>query len=113
MADMDIGDEDDSPETQRMKGLKYISQLVRVSYVLLFTVCLNFQYSNASRTVTNRCLLLTWRTSSRSYIYVRMERLQVLVISLSIRVIMTVFTRNLKLIVTRTGRQAMGYDTFW
>jgi hypothetical protein len=73
MADMDIGDEDDSPETQRMKGLKYISQLVRhvrVSYVLLFTVCLNFQYSNASRTVTNRCLLLTWRTSSRSYIYI-------------------------------------------
>lgn len=38
MADMDIGDEDDSPETQRRKGLKYMSQLVRVSYVLLCIV---------------------------------------------------------------------------
>ncbi len=48
MADMDIGDEDDSPETQRMKGLKYMSQLVRVSYMLLCRVCLN------SSTATHR-----------------------------------------------------------
>lgn len=30
MADMDIGDEDSDPETQRTRGLKYMSQLVRV-----------------------------------------------------------------------------------
>jgi hypothetical protein len=47
LADMDIGDQDDSPETQRMKGLKYMSQLVRVSYVLLCPVYLNFKCSNA------------------------------------------------------------------
>jgi hypothetical protein len=28
IADMDIEDEDSDPETQRMKGLKYMSQLV-------------------------------------------------------------------------------------
>lgn len=41
MADMDIGDEDDSPEARRRKGLKYMSQLVRVDYVLPCPVCLN------------------------------------------------------------------------
>ncbi len=48
MADMDLGDEDDSPETRRMKGLKYMSQLVRVNYVPLCPVCLN------SSTATHR-----------------------------------------------------------
>jgi hypothetical protein len=33
MADMDIGDEGDSPESQRTKGLKYMSQFVRVIYL--------------------------------------------------------------------------------
>jgi hypothetical protein len=48
MADMDIEDQDVSPETQRMKGLKYMSQLVRVSYVPLCPACLN------SSTATHR-----------------------------------------------------------
>ena len=48
IADMDIGDQDDSPETQRRKGLKYMSQLVRASYGLLRPVCLN------SSTATHR-----------------------------------------------------------
>lgn len=43
MADMDIGDRDDSPETQRRKGLKYMLQLVRVGHVLLCLVSLNTQ----------------------------------------------------------------------
>lgn len=30
IADMDIGDDDGNPEAQRMRGLKYMSQLVRV-----------------------------------------------------------------------------------
>jgi hypothetical protein len=48
IAGMDIEDQDDSPETQRRKGLKYMSQLVRVSYVFLYPVCLN------SSTATHR-----------------------------------------------------------
>jgi hypothetical protein len=30
IAEMDIGDDDGNPEAQRTKGLKYMSQLVRV-----------------------------------------------------------------------------------
>lgn len=32
IADMDIGDDDGNPEAQRMRGLKYMSQLVRVHH---------------------------------------------------------------------------------
>lgn len=40
LADMDIGDENSSPETQRTKGLKYMSQLVRVEHEPVCLVCL-------------------------------------------------------------------------
>jgi len=33
IADMDIGDQDSDPETERMRGLKYMSQLVRQLYI--------------------------------------------------------------------------------
>ena len=38
---MGIGDEDSDPETQRTKGLKYMSQLVRVNNVPLRPICPN------------------------------------------------------------------------
>lgn len=38
---MDIGGQDIDPETQRMRGLKYMSQLVRVNYMSLFPVRLS------------------------------------------------------------------------
>jgi len=59
IADMDIGDQDNDPETQRMKGLKYMSQLVRVSYISLSPVRLKLKCSNVLQTVTNKCLSLT------------------------------------------------------
>ena len=34
MADMDIGDQNIDPETQRTRGLKYMSQLVRVNNII-------------------------------------------------------------------------------
>jgi hypothetical protein len=59
IADMDIGDQDDDPETQRMKSLKYMSQLVRVNYISLSPVRLKLKCSNVSQTVTNKCLSFT------------------------------------------------------
>jgi hypothetical protein len=41
MADMDIGDQDIDPETQRTRGLKYMSQLVRVNHICPCPVCLS------------------------------------------------------------------------
>ena len=41
MADMDIGDQDIDAEAQRTRGLKYMSQLVRVNRPYLFSVSLN------------------------------------------------------------------------
>jgi hypothetical protein len=54
IADMDIGDEDSDPESQRMKGLKYMSQLVRVNYVSFLSSPSHVGRSNASRTATNK-----------------------------------------------------------
>jgi hypothetical protein len=48
MADMDIGNEDSSLETQRTKGLKYMSQFVRASHEPLCPFCSN------SSTATHR-----------------------------------------------------------
>jgi hypothetical protein len=59
IADMDIGDQDSDPETQRIKGLKYMSQLVRVNYISLSPVRLKLKCSNVLQTVTNKCLSLT------------------------------------------------------
>jgi hypothetical protein len=39
IADMAIEDEDSDPETQRMRGLKYMSQLVRVYYMSSSPTC--------------------------------------------------------------------------
>jgi hypothetical protein len=41
IADMDIGDQDNDRETQRTKGLKYMSQLVRVNCISLCPVHLS------------------------------------------------------------------------
>jgi DNA replication licensing factor MCM7 len=50
MADMDIGDQDIDAEAQRTRGLKYMSQLVRVNHSYLFQPVL----AQAQQRIANR-----------------------------------------------------------